>query len=356
MPKNKGEYLVILKECKNKDYIFIDNRKERFYNKSSYGRDKVMRKVIDDPRLMVRVCDLYYNQNISQQQIAKDLNLSRPTVSRILALARERGIVKISISNLEAVEYWELERKLEKLYGLEEVIIVGEGSSPDKTKEALGAAAARYLEYTIKDGNTVGVSMGSTLYNVVSQVMYPEAKRVTFVPLVGGVGRVRMELHANSLAESLSRIYDGKFVPLHAPARVSSRNIRDELLREDSLIPAIRLMNKLDIAIVGIGYPNENSAIMATGYFKENEIESLINRKVAGELCMQFYDIYGDTSPYENDNNVIGLEVSRLCSVPRSIGIAGGIEKLRAIKGAINGRYINTLITDIRCAEALISE
>ena len=56
-----------------------------------------MRKVIDDPRLMVRVCDLYYNQGISQQQIAKDLNLSRPTVSRVLALAREQGIVKISM-------------------------------------------------------------------------------------------------------------------------------------------------------------------------------------------------------------------------------------------------------------------
>ena len=127
-----------------------------------------MRKVIDDPRLMVRVCDLYYNQGISQQQIAKDLNLSRPTVSRVLALAREQGIVKISISNVDAVEHWELERKLEKEYGLQEVIIVGENSSEDKMKEALGEAAARYLEYTIKDGNTVGVSMGSTLYEVIS--------------------------------------------------------------------------------------------------------------------------------------------------------------------------------------------
>ena len=224
-----------------------------------------MRKVIDDPRLMVRVCDLYYNQGISQQQIAKDLNLSRPTVSRVLALAREQGIVKISISNVDAVEHWELERKLEKEYGLQEVIIVGENSSEDKMKEALGEAAARYLEYTIKDGNTVGVSMGSTLYEVISHVMHPEAKRVTFVPIVGGVGRVRMELHANSLAESLSRIYDGKFVPLHAPARVSSRNIREELLKEETLLPAIRLTQKLDIAVVGIGYPNEKSANMATG-------------------------------------------------------------------------------------------
>ena len=141
-----------------------------------------------------------------------------------------------------------------------------------------------------------------------------------------------------------------------APARVSSRNIRDELLKEDSLLPAIYLTQKLDIAVVGIGYPNEKSAIMATGYFKENEIESLIDRKVAGELCMQFYDIYGDTAPYKDDNNVIGMDISMLRSVPRSIGIAGGVEKLRAVRGAINGHYMSTLITDIECAEALISE
>ena len=134
-------------------------------------------------------------------------------------------------------------------------------------KESLGEAAARYLEYTIKDGNIVGVSMGSTLFEVGSHVVHPAAQKVTFVPVVGGVGRVRMELHANRLAESLSRIYNGKFVPLHAPARVSSRNIRDELLKEDSLLPAIYLTKKLDIAVVGIGYPNEKSAIMATGYF-----------------------------------------------------------------------------------------
>ena len=58
----------------------------------------------------------------------------------------------------------------------------------------------------------------------------------------------------------------------------------------------------------------------------------------------------------KDDNNVIGMDISMLRSVPRSIGIAGGIEKLRAVRGAINGHYINTLITDIECAEALISE
>ena len=315
-----------------------------------------MRKVVDDVHLMVKVCDLYYNQNISQQQIAKTLNLSRPTVSRLLASAREQGIVQINISNLDEIKYWELERQLEKEYYLKNVLIVDSPSTDEELKNVLGNAAGRYLEYTIKEGNTVGVSMGSTLYQVVSRMSEPMAKDVNFVPLIGGMGELRMELHSNSLAEAMSRTYEGKFIPLHAPARVSSAAIRDELIKEESLNRAIRLAEHLDVAIVGIGYPNEGSAIKATGYFKENEMELLKERNVAGEICMQFYDISGDTSPFENDNNVVGLDIHKLRKVPCSIGIAGGMEKISAIRGALAGKYINTLITDYCCAEALIKE
>lgn len=315
-----------------------------------------MRKVVDDPRLMIKVCDLYYNQNVSQQQIGSELGLSRPTVARLLTSAREQGIVQITIPNLDTIQYWELEQKLEKLYGLREVLVVESGETEDELEGALGSAAARYMQYIIKDGSTVGISMGSTLYHMISCLESPIAKNITFVPLVGGMGRLRMELHSNSLAESMSRLYNGSFIPLHAPARVSSSMIRDELMREESLSPAIRLMEHLDTALVGIGFPNEHSSINATGYFKENEMESLTERGVAGELCMQFYDVTGDTTPFKNDNNVIGIDIHKLRKVPCSVGIAGGLEKLPAIQGAIRGRYINTLITDVRCAKALVSE
>lgn len=315
-----------------------------------------MKKVINDVRLMVKVCDLYYNQNVSQQQIAKTLGVSRPTVSRLLSSAREQGIVRISISNLDEIKYWELERQLEKLYRLRNVVIVDAQPTEEELKEALGTAAGQYLGEIIKDGNIVGVSMGSTLHHIFSHISNPSAKNVTFVPLIGGMGQLRTELHSNSLAETLSRIYGGKFIPLHAPARVSNAMIRDELMKEESLVAAMSLTNRLNVAIVGIGYPNENSAIKATGYFKENEIESLKNRNVAGDICMQFFDINGDTSRYLNDNNVVGMDIHKLQKVPYSVGIAGGIEKFPAVKGAIQGGYINSLITDVQCATALIGE
>lgn len=94
-----------------------------------------MRKVVNDVRLMVKVCDMYYNQNISQLQIAKSLELSRPTVSRLLASAKEQGIVQINISYLDGINHWELERKLEAMYNLSDVLIADEQDSPEELKK-----------------------------------------------------------------------------------------------------------------------------------------------------------------------------------------------------------------------------
>jgi DNA-binding transcriptional regulator LsrR (DeoR family) len=313
-----------------------------------------MRKVVDDVRLMIKVCDLYYNQERSQQKIADELNLSRPTVSRLLSSARDQGVVKIIISDLDEIKYWELERLLESRLGLSEVLITDSFPDTDETNDHIGMMAGRYIEKKIKDGNVVGVSMGRTLHQMVTHVRYPEASDVTFVPMVGGMGQLQTQLHANSIAEDLARIYDGTFVPFHAPARVSSRKMRDELMKEESLAGAVSLMKHLDMALVGIGYPNEYSSITATGYYDEEAIEELKRRKVAGDICMQFFDENGSTAPYSIYNNVIGIDISQLSRVPCCIGIAGGMEKLKAIRGAIRGGYINRLITDVDCARALL--
>lgn len=314
-----------------------------------------MKKVVDDVRLMIKVCDLYYNQNISQQKIAAALGLSRPTVSRLLSSAREQGIVQISISDLDEIKYWGLERQLEERYHLQEVLITDSSPDEDERIDCIGRMAGSYIEKKIKNGNIVGVSMGRTLRQMVAHVSRPDAEDVTFVPMVGGMGQLQTQLHSNSIAEALADIYQGTFIPLHAPARVSSRKMRDELMKEESLAKAVELMKHMDIALVGIGYPNEYSSITATGYYDEQAIEELKERQVAGDICMQFFDQDGDTSLYSAENNVIGTDIRNLHRVSCCIGVAGGMEKLSAIRGAIRGHYINRLITDVQCAEALLA-
>ena len=313
-----------------------------------------MKKMVDNLRLMVKVCDMYYNEGLGQQQISEQLNISRPTVSRLLSSAPEQGIVNISVSHLDTIRHWELSHQLKEMYGLSDVLIVDSPTDPEQLKESLGRVAGKYLSHQIRDGYRVGISMGSTLLHVVSHLPSPASKNITVIPLLGGMGRLRTELHANHLAQLLANSYGGSYLSLYAPARVYGCAVRNALMKEESIASVLRLQERLDVAVVGIGYPNENSAIKATGYYKENEIDALIQRQVAGEINMQFYDIEGNTSPYRASNTIIGLDLMKLKRSPCTIGVAGGLDKLSAIRGAICGRYINVLITDHACAQALI--
>lgn len=313
-----------------------------------------MKKIIDDSRLMIKVCDLYYNENKNQQQIANILNISYPTVSHLLSGAVEQNIVNITISNLDMVKYWDLEQQVKKIFKLRDVVIVDSSAECPDVKQKLGNAASKYLENILTPGAKVGISMGSTLYHMAYSPITKNTENITFIPLVGGMGRLRTELHSNHLAETLAKKYNSRFVPLYAPARVSNKVVRKELKNETGVSEVLALQKGLSVAVVGIGYPNDNSSIKATGYYKDNEIQSLLEKNVAGEICMQFYDISGNTSLYKNDNTVIGINLNMLRKIPYSVAVAGGNDKIPAIIGAINGKYINVLITDYNCAKGLI--
>ncbi len=315
-----------------------------------------MKKVVNDLRLMIKACDMYYNENLSQQEIASALNLSRPTLSRLLTGAREQKLIRIEVTDTEFVKYWELSEKLKKKYKLKDVLIADSGDTDQSTKRNIGIIAAAYLGHLIRDEDVVGISMGSTLHQVVMEMKECTDKKITVIPLCGGVGQANIKIHANSLAEHLAHLYHSEFHPIFVPARVYSQVVKNELMKDMSVSSMMTYVNEMSIAILGIGYPNEYSSIKATGYFAENEMEKLIEKGVAGEINMQFYGENGSTAPFKEDNYVIGVDVQKLKKIPMTIGIAGGSDKSRAILGAIRGKYINTLITDYECALSLLEE
>ena len=319
-------------------------------------RGDSMKKIVNDLRLMIKACDMYYNENLSQQEIAHKLNISRPTLSRLLISAREQKLIKIQVSDVEFVKYWKMSEELKEKYHLKDVVIADSGDTDQITKMNIGKIAAAYLGHLIKDQDMVGISMGSTLHQVVNGMEECPDKKITVIPLVGGVGQANLRIHANSLAEQLAQLYHSEFHPIFAPARVFTQVVRNELMKDLTVSSMLQMASELNIAILGIGYPNEYSSIQTTGYFAENEMELLIQKGVAGEINMQFYDVNGDTAPFKDNNYVIGVDVHKLKKIPITMGIAGGVEKERAIKGAIRGGYINTLITDYECAQALLQE
>ena len=314
-----------------------------------------MKKIVGDTRLIIKCSILYYEENLSQQQIAEELCISRPTVSRLLKEAKESGIVKIHINNSFNLDYQVLERQLEKKLGLKEVIIVDDKSDPLSQKLELANATAKYLERTLKADDVVGVSMGTTIKEITQFVKKDSPLKVTFIPLIGGVGQIGIDIHPNQIAMDLAKAFGGNFKLLHAPAVISDISIKTKLQQEKGIKQILEDIERINIAIVGIGVPTDKkSTMMATGYFDEKDMEIFKEKKAAGDICLQFYDINGKNEQFEFNKNVFGIEINSLKKISRVIGVAGGDAKVEAILGAIHGKYINVLVTNHSCCRKLL--
>lgn len=314
-----------------------------------------MRKIIDDERLLIKCSVMYYMQYKTQNEISNVLGISRPTVSRLLKEARDKNIVKIQIQDFkESNNHFEqLEEQIEKKYGLLEVIVTNDGNNNNELIQELGKATAQYLERILKDKDIIGVSMGTTLREIYKYVSNECKIDATFLPLIGGVGQIGIDVHANQIVMNLSRTFGGKFKLLHAPAVISDINIKKNLEKEKSLSEVIKYINKTNVAIVGIGAPTDKSTIMATGYFDAEYMKNLKKNKVVGDICLQFYDIDGNYEKFTDNKRVFGMELQKLKNIDRVIGVAGGDEKVESIIGAIRGKYINVLVTNYSCAKKI---
>ncbi|WP_455543585.1 sugar-binding transcriptional regulator [Intestinibacter sp.] len=314
-----------------------------------------MKKIIGDTRLMLKCCVMYYENQMGQSEIAKKLGISRPTVSKLIKEAKERGYVRIEIVGPQQQDCYKLERKLEEKFGLKEAIVVEDKYDPVFQKEELGSEVAKYLYRMIQEGDIIGVSMGSTLKMIPKYTKVNKFNKIEFIPLVGGIGEADMTTHSNQLVVELSKGMGGTFKLLHGPAIVSNENIINILIQDKNIQDVFKAMNKMNIAIVGIGSPiDENSNVIKNGYFNNNDIKTFKEKKAAGDICLNVYDINGDVYDYEYNKCVFGMDIQKLRNVDKVIGVACGMEKLNAIMGALNGRYINVLAVNYSLAEALL--
>ena len=259
-----------------------------------------MKKIVDDPRLIFKCCKLYYEENLSQQQIADRLTVSRVSVSRMLAAGREMGMVVIQIVNPSFMTYTETERTLERLYGLKEAVVVE--NSPLATQyehtSALGIATLQMLEHYLHDGDIVGVSMGRTLHNICQSAMNAmEPVKCTFVPTLGGLSAGRNstpDIHSNQIALEFAQTFGAQYVEFFAPAMFSDKTVLEGFMREKIMQNILRYYQKMRTVILGVGVPDHSqSSMVKAGYLSEYEMRFMIERKIAGDLSLQFYDRNG---------------------------------------------------------------
>ncbi|MEC1548799.1 sugar-binding transcriptional regulator [Bacillus rugosus] len=307
----------------------------------------------EDNRLFVKIAHMYYEEGRNQLQIAEEIGVSRSLISKYLSKARDLGIVEIIIHDEKIHPYRKLEGKVERLYGLREVVCIP-NLGGESSKSRLGSAVCKYLLRVMRDGQTVGVSAGTTLYEVAkamtSSQPYPSA---TFVPLVGGMGNERVDIHANHIVAKLAESLQSQYKLLHAPVMVDSKEAKDIFMRQTSIQDIFDLSAKSHIAIVGIGGTPEHST-MVKSYLGQEHQEYFDHTDVVGDICYNFIDENGRSSLSSWNERVIALELDQLREIPLVIGVACGLEKVQAIKAALEGKLVHVLVTDEQTAQALL--
>lgn len=309
-------------------------------------------------RLITKVARLYYEHGVRQTDIARQLDLSQATVSRLLKRAEEEQIVRISV-RVPHGAYTELEEELQAAYGLKEAIIVDTVDDDEQILRDLGAAAAYYVETTLKQGEVIGISSWSSTLLAMVDAMHPLPRSASaqVVQILGGVGNPAAEGHAAHLTRRMAALTHGEAFFLPAPGIAGSVETAHIYLDDPFVRNTIDRFNQVTLALVGIGTVEPSQLLTSSGnIFSAEELDLLRARGAVGDICLRYFDQQGQPLQTPLNERVIGMRLEQLKQVARSVGIAGGRRKLHATRGALIGRWINVLITDRRTAEALAEE
>lgn len=309
-------------------------------------------------RLMTRVARLYYERGVRQPEIAKQLSLSQAMVSRLLNAAQAEGIVRTTVMAPAGV-YPELEEELARRYDLRDVVVADcSVDQPDHVLRDIGSAAATYLETTLGSNEVIGISSWSeTLLRMVASL--PPLRRSGeshVVQILGGIGKPNAEAHAIRLTQQLASLVKAEPHFLSAPGVTGSPEATAAYLAEPLVQQTTAFFDRLTVALVGIGALHPSRLLGESGnVFAEDELGELEDLGAVGDVCLRFFDANGHAVSSRFDGRVVGLTLDQLREVPRSVGVAGTAEKVDAIRGALEGRLVNVLITDHFTAERLVA-
>ena len=290
---------------------------------------------------------LCYIDRIPQQEVARMLNVSQAKVSRLLNLARQRGIVRISVSDYEPRRA-DLGKQLKARLDLHDVIVLknlGKGT---------GYFGGRELFNYLEPGIRIGLAGGRTIMQVINGLLtMPVPANMTVVQLMGNVGSTPAPTDASELGRRLSA-GNGRFMALNSPVFVKDKTFKRSLLEHEQLKSVMDTYPSLDIALVGVGTP-ENSIFASQRAVSPQQISELRTRGVVGEICGHFFDKNGRECETEFKDQVISIELDCLRRIPKVFALVSGGDRSEGILGAVRGKLINSLLLDESGAEKLLS-
>ncbi|WP_432663514.1 sugar-binding domain-containing protein [Wukongibacter baidiensis] len=300
---------------------------------------------------LVEVARMYYEENMTQAEIAKKLKVSRPLVSKMLSKAREMGIVHIQIKS-PYINNGVLMGQLKNLFNLRGGIIVPRANTEYLTEQLILNHAFNYIKDILPEIKYLGLGWGYTIGALVEKIEQGEVSRNfdgTVCPLIGNASIPNRGYHPNELTRVFAEKTGFKPFYLHAPAFPATAQEKELFINTDNYREIHSIWSKLDNIIVSLGsYPSVPDQATALRFNS-----ALNDKKAVGMILSYYFDKEGNIIRGENDN-AIHIPLDKIRKVKRVIGICTGKNSIHSTIGALRTGYITHLITDEKTAVDLI--
>lgn len=305
-----------------------------------------------DTEQIVRAAWAYYVEGLTQNEIAARLGVSRVRINRMLAQARERGLVQIRINTSLSIA---LEKAMEARFGLERAVIVPTPADPSRTGAAIAVAAGANLSARLQDGMSIGVGWGRTLRLSIGSIERKPVRDLSVVSLLGGLTRGSV-MNAYETASRLADLFAAQCFYIAAPAFTDTPQTRDVLLRQSILQDAFKHARAVDVAFVSVGALGPQSTMAQLGLIQDEDIVSLKAAGAVGDICSHWIDAEGRIIDHPLNRRVLALSPDDLAPIETVILASGGPDKIDVVRAVLGKGIVNVLITDEQTARSVLGD
>jgi lsr operon transcriptional repressor len=307
--------------------------------------------------LLLRVAWFYYKDELTQDEIARRLSVSRASVGRMLERARRVGLVSINL-NAEHLDAFELSGRLRRTFGLSEALVV-----PDHDREPadhhvlnarLGLGGAQFMSTHLRPGGSLGVGWGETVSRVIAAANFGAVGPVHMVTLTGGVDGYLQTILSSKGGDAAAEAEVTTATVIPSPIVASTPSLAAALRAEPTIQQVLKQACSVEQALVGVGTPAPDATIVQMGYLTKADARRLSEMGVVGDILGQFFDATGNVVDLPIHERRIGIELADLRRIPKVVAVAGGLHKAEAILGALHGKFADVLVTNELVAMRLL--
>jgi deoxyribonucleoside regulator len=305
---------------------------------------------------LIHVAHLYYDNNLSQQEIADQIGVSRSLIALYLKKAREQGVVRIEIADpMDNCE--DLALMIQEKTGTNRIFVIPSShNSNTLTRRSLASAVARFLETHLQDGDNIGFAWGRTIKEIGGLFAPSKPRKINVVPLLGESASSYSGFYSliNQTVLQIANSFNGKPHFLLAPLTVGSKTLCEALYKDEVVYKIAQQWDNLTYACMGVGsIPPSSGEVL---YIGEENLDAIRQTDAVGDICARYFNIQGNYIHADFNDRMIGINLEQLQKTKSVIAVAEGTEKALAMVGVLRSKLVSHFFIDEDLANAILSE